>query len=488
MSAAIDASARSFIRHRARAKVPSCPRRACRAVHASRVRASFPSSSEVDHPDRDASARSTPSRRDALVGLTSALAAATTALGAPPDASAAVKLTPGGLDASRRFFQTFPPLWEPYFGFGERVTVRRELVPGAVWSLEQEQALDVLAMNIRTTVVRLERTGGLVVFAPQAPTAEFFKLLDELGRVEHVVLPTYAIEHKVWLPALARRYRDAQVWVADGLWSVPVNLPNAFLGINPAGVLVPSGTDRRFPNGKGDANDPAPPENPQPPWLDEMEYKVLRVDTAGANPYIEAVFLHKASRTLLVTDLVFSIPTNPPAVIDRDRLLNLAPDDPRDAPAPASDDALRAGWAKASLVVSFLGPSRQRQVEEGAFKGKLQWEPGWERSFAAIENRVLPSPILRTLVFSKGKGPTRRFLRELRADWGDAFDQIVPAHYDAPVRGTADDVVAAFSFLDAPDFLTGLTAPGSELPEEDMGTLLKVNDVLEFIGLGKGSE
>ena len=89
---------------------------------------------------------------------------------------------------------------------------------------------------------------------------------------------------------------------------------------------------------------------------------------------------------------------------------------------------------------------------------------------------------------SKGKGPTRRFLRELRADWGDAFDQIVPAHYDAPVRGTADDVVAAFSFLDAPDFLTGLTAPGSELPEEDMGTLLKVNDALEFVGLGKGSE
>jgi hypothetical protein len=342
-------------------------------------------------------------------------------------------------------------------------------------------------MNIRTTVVKLRRTGGLVVFAPQAPTAEFFKLLDELGEVEHVVLPTYAIEHKVWLPALARRYRDAKVWVADGLWSVPVDLPNTFLGINPAGVLVPSGTDRRFPNGRGDANDPTP-ANPQPPWLDELEYKVLRVDTAGANPYIEAVFLHKASRTLLVTDLVFSIPTDPPAVIDRDRLLNLAPDDPKDAPAPMSDDALRAGWAKASLVVSFLGPSRQSQVEAGAFKGKLRWEPGWERSFAAIENRVLPSPILRTLVFSKGKGPTRRFLEELRADWGDAFDEIVPAHYDAPVKGTAADVEAAFSFLDAPDFLTGLASPGAELPEEDMGTLLKVNDVLELVGLGKGSE
>ena len=59
-------------------------------------------------------------------------------------ASAAVKLLPDGLDEQRRFFQTFPPLWEPYFGWGERVTVRRELVPGVIWSLEQEQALDVL--------------------------------------------------------------------------------------------------------------------------------------------------------------------------------------------------------------------------------------------------------------------------------------------------------------------------------------------------------
>jgi hypothetical protein len=75
--------------------------------------------------------------------------------------------------------------------------------------------------------------------------------------------------------------------------------------------------------------------------------------------YIEAVFLHKASRSLLVTDLVLSIPTEPPAVISRNRLLNLAPDDPADAPAPLSDEALRTGWAKASLVVSFLGGAVQ---------------------------------------------------------------------------------------------------------------------------------
>lgn len=364
-------------------------------------------------------------------------------------------------------------------------------MPGAVWGLEQEQALDVLAMNIRTTVVKL-KSGDLVVFSPQAPTEEFFALLDELGPVKHIVLPTYALEHKVYIPAMSRRYPAAKVWVAPGTWSVPVDLPLSWLGINAAGTLDGSG---------GEGDEP-------PPWLDEIECKILRVDTAGANPYIEAVFLHVATRSLLVTDLVLSIPVEPPAVISRDRLLNLAPDDPADAPAPPSEEALRIGWAKASLVVSFLGPSRQEQVEGG----KLKWEPGYEKSFAAISDRLIPSPILRTLVFSKGRGPTRRFVDEVCRDWGGegespggggegggegegagenarGFDKIIAAHYDAPVEATAADLRRAFAFLDnpGPDGL-GLGASGAELPEEDMGVLLQVNDVLEKIGLGKGTE
>jgi hypothetical protein len=43
------------------------------------------------------------------------------------------------------------------------------------------------------------------------------------------------------------------------------------------------------------------------------------------------------------------------------------------------------------LVPLHLGPSRQRQTEGG----KLQWEPGYEKSFAAISDRLIPSPILR---------------------------------------------------------------------------------------------
>lgn len=139
--------------------------------------------------------------------------------------------------------------------------MKRELVPGVIWSLEQEQALDILAMNVRTTVVKL-KDGGLVVFSPQAPTEEFFRLLEEIGGpVTHVVLPTYALEHKVYVPAMSRRYPGAQVWVAPGVWSVPVDLPLSWLGIDAAGTL-----------GGG---------QPLPPWADEIDCKVLRVDAAG---------------------------------------------------------------------------------------------------------------------------------------------------------------------------------------------------------------
>ena len=338
MSVAIDAKA--FVGGSTRATALARPRRACRAVRASPscCRAS------IGRTESDDETKATPSRRDALLGLVSVVAGVVTTT--PSEANASLKLTPTGLDESRRFFQTFPPLWEPYFGWGERITIKRELVPDTIWSLEQEQALGVLAMNIRCTVVKLKSTDGLVVFSPQAPTKEFFTLLDELGSVEHVVLPTYAIEHKVWLPALSRRYKAAKIWVADGLWSVPLNLPKEFLGIKPSGVLVPSNVDRLFPHTEKNNETETRKENPQPPWLDELEYKVLRVDTAGTNPYIETVFLHKASRSLLLTDLVFSIPTDPPEVIDRNRLLNLAPNDPKDAPAPLTTENLRAGWAK----------------------------------------------------------------------------------------------------------------------------------------------
>ena len=49
------------------------------------------------------------------------------------------------------------------------------------------------------------------------------------------------------------------------------------------------------------------------PWSEEIEQKVFQ-SSVGIGPYIEAVFFHKATRTLLVTDAVISVPSNPPEV------------------------------------------------------------------------------------------------------------------------------------------------------------------------------
>ena len=79
-----------------------------------------------------------------------------------------------------------------------RATVRRELVPGRIWSFEQVQGLIFVHVPVRMTVIALDG-GGLLVYAPIAPTAECLRLLAEVeasaGPVRHVLLPSLALEH-----------------------------------------------------------------------------------------------------------------------------------------------------------------------------------------------------------------------------------------------------------------------------------------------------
>lgn len=145
---------------------------------------------------------------------------------------------------------------------------------------------------VRMTAVRLA-SGGIVVHAPVAPTAECVALLEALGgEVEAVVLPTTLYEHKVrarrrartcahryshtcmcacvythanthkhthtqiFLAPFARRYPRARVYVAPGQFSFPVDLPLPLLGVFGAEVLS-----------EDDAGTP---------WEGEMECRILR--------------------------------------------------------------------------------------------------------------------------------------------------------------------------------------------------------------------
>ena len=94
---------------------------------------------------------------------------------------------------------TFWPLWTalPVAPYSKRRTIRYDLGNG-VWAFDQLIGIYYVHVPIRMTVVR--RKGGLLVFAPVAPTRECLSLLqeliDEYGPILDIILPSVAVEHK----------------------------------------------------------------------------------------------------------------------------------------------------------------------------------------------------------------------------------------------------------------------------------------------------
>lgn len=114
------------------------------------------------------------------------------------------------------------------FPSAQRATVRREIVPGRIWVFDQVQGLIYVHVPVRMTVVKLD-SGGLFVYAPVAPTTECLQLLSEVeklhGPVRHILLPSVALEHKVFAGAFASARPAAQLWVSSAQYTLPVELP-----------------------------------------------------------------------------------------------------------------------------------------------------------------------------------------------------------------------------------------------------------------------
>jgi hypothetical protein len=113
----------------------------------------------------------------------------------------------------------------PLYPYGRRRTLRTEVVKDTVWTFDQLQGILYVVVPIRMTVVKLE-AGGLLIYAPVAPTRECIRLVKELvakhGDVKYIILPTISgLEHKVFVGPFARRFPNAQVFVAPNQWSFP---------------------------------------------------------------------------------------------------------------------------------------------------------------------------------------------------------------------------------------------------------------------------
>lgn len=342
------------------------------------------------------------------------------------------------------------PWWPllPLYPYGQRRTLVRELIPGELWSFEQLQGVFYVAVPIRMTVVRLRR--GLMLYAPVAATREVVTAVHELerrhGPVRSIVLPSSSgLEHKVPVPAMARAFPQAEVWVTPHQWSFPLRLPLPWLGF-------PGGRTRvLFEQGL--------------PHTDELHWSRLGPLDLGLGTFMEAACLQRSSGSLLLCDGLVAIGDQPPEVFTADpRPLLFHARDGGAEPMLDAPERRRRGWWRLVLFASYLRPARLRvpalgEVLTGAMRPGLRrpdayfglypfrWQPDWQEEFRALVPegglRIQVAPVLERLVLPRSRETLLRWLRGLAAEPGLRW--LVPAHYDAPVAcdGPALEALAA---------------------------------------------
>lgn len=374
----------------------------------------------------------------------------------------------------RRFYLNFTGFPFPLGPFFNRRTIRTEVVKKQIWTFEQEQALGFssVSTNIRMTVIKL-RSGGLWIHAPIAPTRECIEMVKELGSpVKFIILPTFAYEHKIFVGPFSRKFPTAQIWVAPKQWSWPLNLPLEFFGIFRASPLVH--------------------QDQTTPWADEIQQKILTAPEVGIGPYVEVAFYHTPSRTLLVTDAVIYVPRKPPECISTDSLLGSAKNglavkllskgkDVREEPVDDNKLNRQKGWERMVLQILFLGPSNLLNPTA---------------SFDQMSQKLIVSPIIKTLVFNKVPEKVRDWVDDITKDW--KFKRIIPAHFAAPINANRSDFMATFSFLDELLGENTNTRPSISLlfasimrkaadyfPQDDMKTLSSLDEFLVSVGAVK---
>lgn len=375
----------------------------------------------------------------------------------------------------------------PLYPYGKRRTLRTEVVKDTIWTFDQVQGILYVVVPIRMTVVKLE-AGGLLVYAPIAPTPECIRLMKQLvadyGEVKYIILPTVSgIEHKVFVGPFARQFPQAQVFVTPHQWSFPLNLPLSWLGLPPQRThLLP---DHLAP-------EPAP-------FADEFDYALLGPINLGIGPFAEAAFFHRRSGTLLITDSVLAVPEEPPAIVQLDPypLLFHAKDNAFDQ-VEDTEANRHKGWQRIALFafyfrpsamqVSQLGqsirdalkaPDRSRKAYFGWFP--FQWKPDWQRSFEALrgEGRLFVAPILQQLILNRAPQETLDWANRV-AQWN--FQRIIPCHLESPVAANPQQFRQAFAFLERS------SAQAHPLPEADFELLREVEAALNKRGITPPSQ
>ncbi|MDR9402288.1 MAG: DUF4336 domain-containing protein [Halothece sp. Uz-M2-17] len=358
----------------------------------------------------------------------------------------------------------------PIYPYGKRRTLRREVLKNTIWTFEQVQGIFYVVVPIRMTVVRLE-TGGLLVYAPVAPTPECIHLMRELeaehGVVKHIVLPTISgLEHKVFVGPFARKFPYAQVYIAPQQWSFPVNLPLSWLGFPPKRTHILSSSYEYNPFGE------------------TFDYAILGPIKLGLGSFGEVALFHKPSHTALVTDSIISIPKTPPESVQLDPypLLFHARDNSGEQ-VEDTPEMREKGWQRICLFANYFQPDALEVLDWGdtwqeakqapdrskkAYFGfyPFRWRPHWKESFEKLQGngRLLVAPILQKLILNRAPQKTIKWAN-LLVSWH--FERLIPCHFQAPLEVSPREFRQAFSFLeDLP-----INQDHYPLPKEDLAPL-----------------
>jgi len=384
-------------------------------------------------------------------------------------------------------------LWPvlPIAPFDRRITMMREVVPGELWTFEQKQGILYVHVPVRMTVYRMQTRKGLFVYAPVAPTDELVAMLRELeaahGEVAYIVLPTVAVEHKYFVGPFARAFPRAEVWVCPGQFSVPFQLPLPFLGF-------PGDRIRTLPKTGQKVATPLPED-----WAREgIEFRVLgpigKDLVNGA--FAEVAFYLRRLRTMLVTDLVVSVPEEIPPIIAEDpRALVFHARDGPTSPIDTSPEALSRGWRRIALFALFFQSSAidaqtvseafrdalSSEAKELGWGGLLPWNfrTRWEESFKSLRGPLnggglFVAPILSELILNRYMtSDVWDFVEDISQSWSD-MERVIPAHFDAPVAASASNFRDAFrrAFGEPPGPWAALTSLPGLRPLPGPGPLL----------------
>lgn len=149
-------------------------------------------------------------------------------------------------------------------------------VADGIWIVDAEPIGRAgMPVPLRMTVVRLA-DGALMLHSPTRHSPQLAAEIDRLGRVRHLVAPSFG--HWMYLRDWRAAYPQASAWAAPGL------------------------KDRLQVRASGLTFDHELSDEPPPDWAGELDQVVVR-----AGPFAEVDFFHRPTRTLLLTDLIVSL-------------------------------------------------------------------------------------------------------------------------------------------------------------------------------------